>query len=198
VIATDAFLVFPNGAEYPLSDDIHVGRDPGNELVLPTKSISREHAQITAINGRWFVEDRGSYNGTRVNGERIRPGTPLRLRDGDRVTIGPLTVVFRSPSLAADEENTESLEDEVGPLVRPLSPLQQRIVGLLCGRWFEQGERGPLPSNEEIAAALGTPGATDTVKAALRRAYRKAGISALPAHEKRRMLCRVARERGWA
>jgi pSer/pThr/pTyr-binding forkhead associated (FHA) protein len=194
---SDAFLVFPNGAQYPLTDDVRVGRDPSNELVLGTKSVSREHAVVTSINGRWFVEDRGSYNGTRVNGERIRPGAPLRLRDSDRVTIGPLTIVFHSPSLAADEDNTESLDEPVDPLARPLSPLQRRIVGLLCGRWLEQGERGPLPTNEEIAAALGTPGATDTVKAALRRAYGKAGLSGVPAHEKRRMLCRIARQRGW-
>jgi pSer/pThr/pTyr-binding forkhead associated (FHA) protein len=195
---SDAILVFPNGAEYPLSDDLRVGRDPSNELVLATKSVSREHALIMSVNGRWFVEDRGSYNGTHVNGERIRPGAPLRLRDSDRVTIGPLTVVFHSPSLAADEDNTESLDEAGEPFVRPLSPLQRRVVGLLCSSWLEQGERGPLPTNEQIAAALGTPGATDTVKAALRRAYGKAGISDLPAHEKRRMLCRIARHRGWA
>jgi pSer/pThr/pTyr-binding forkhead associated (FHA) protein len=194
----DAFLVFPNGVEYPLEEAMRVGRDPLNELVLGTKSISREHALFTSVNGRWFVEDRGSVNGTRVNGERIRPGAPLRLRDSDRVTIGPLTVLFRSPSQLSDEDATESLEDGVEPLARALSPLQQRVVGLLCGGWLDQGERGPLPTNDEIAAALGTPGATDTVKAALRRAYAKAGISGMPAHEKRRALCRLARQRGWA
>jgi pSer/pThr/pTyr-binding forkhead associated (FHA) protein len=193
----DAYLVFPNAAEYPLREDVRVGRDPSNDLVLATKSISREHALITQINGRWFVEDRGSYNGTRVNGERIRPGAPLRLRDADRVTIGPLTVVFRSPAQASDAESTESIDEPVEPLARPLSPLQQRVVGLLCGGWLERGEGGPLPTNEEIAASLGTPGAADAVKAALRRAYAKAGVSGLPPHEKRRELCRVARRRGW-
>jgi DNA-binding CsgD family transcriptional regulator len=54
-----------------------------------------------------------------------------------------------------------------------------------------------LPSNEEIAARLGTPGATETVKAALRRAYAKAGLTGQPAHVKRRTLCRAARQRGW-
>ena len=54
-----------------------------------------------------------------------------------------------------------------------------------------------LPSNEEIAAQLGTPGATGTVKAALRRIYAKAGLSDQPAHAKRRSLCRVARQNGW-
>ena len=54
-----------------------------------------------------------------------------------------------------------------------------------------------LPSNQEIAAELGRPGATVTVKAALRRIYAKAGISDQPAHAKRRALCRIARQRGW-
>jgi pSer/pThr/pTyr-binding forkhead associated (FHA) protein len=195
---SDAYLLFPNGARYPLGEDIRVGRDPGNDLVLGTKSVSREHAAIRTMSGRWFVEDYGSYNGTRLNGERIRPGTPLRLRDSDRVTIGPLTVVFHSPAESRDAEATESLDDPREPLARPLSPLQRRVVGLLCAAWLEQGERGALPTNEQLAASLGTPGAVDTVKAALRRAYAKAGISDLPAHEKRRMLCRVARQRGWA
>jgi pSer/pThr/pTyr-binding forkhead associated (FHA) protein len=193
----EAYLVFPNAAQYPLREDVRVGRDPSNDLVLATKSISREHALITQINGRWFVEDRGSYNGTRVNGERIRPGAPLRLRDADRMTVGPLTVVFRSPAQASDADSTESIDEPVEPLARPLSPLQRRIVGLLCGGWLERGEGGPLPTNEEIAVSLGTPGAADAVKAALRRAYAKAGVSGLPPHEKRRELCRVARRRGW-
>ena len=161
--------------------------------MLDTKSVSRDHARLTEVNGRWFVEDRGSYNGTRVNGERIRPGAPLRLRDADRVTIGPLTIVFGSPADATDADATESLAEPVDALERSLSPLQRRVVGLLCAEWLDHGERGAMRTNDEIAAALGTPGATDTVKAALRRAYAKAGLTGLPAHEKRRQLCRIAR-----
>jgi ribosomal protein S18 acetylase RimI-like enzyme len=54
-----------------------------------------------------------------------------------------------------------------------------------------------LPSNEQIAAAIGTPEAAGSVKAALRRIYAKAGIAELPPHAKRRALCRAARTRGW-
>jgi pSer/pThr/pTyr-binding forkhead associated (FHA) protein len=194
---SEAYLVLPNGAHHRLTEEMRVGRDPANDLVLPTKSVSREHAAIRAVSGRWFVEDRGSFNGTRLNGERIRPGTPLPLRDADRVTIGPLTVVFRSPAGASDEEATESLEDPLEPLERPLSPLQLRVVGLLCRAWLDQGERGQPPTNKQLAAALGTPDAVDAVKAALRRAYAKAGIGDLPPHEKRRLLCQIARRRGW-
>lgn len=194
---TDPILLFPNGSRFPLREDIRIGRDPANDLVLPSKSISREHAQITRVNRRWFVEDRGSYNGTLLNGERIRPGLPLPLRHADRVTIGPLTVVYSAPTDRADDESTEALEERAQTYSRPLSPLQRRVVECLCAGLLVHRGHQRLPSNEEIAAALGTPGATDAVKAALRRAYVKAGVSDLPPHEKRRALCRVAQQRGW-
>ena len=63
--------------------------------------------------------------------------------------------------------------------------------------WLAGSSLETLPSNEQIAAQLGTPGATGTVKAALRRIYAKAGLSDQPAHAKRRALCRIARQNGW-
>jgi len=189
-------LIFPNGVEYQLREDLSIGRDAGNDLVLPTKSVSRQHALITQANGRWFIEDRGSFNGTLLNDDRIRPGVPLRLRHSDRIKIGPLVLLFSSP-LDATDTDTEAFAQAPAVYSRHLSPLQRRVVGCLCADWMAGGSLDRLPSNEEIAAQLGTPGATETVKAALRRAYAKAGVSDLPAHAKRRALCRIARQRGW-
>ncbi len=61
----------------------------------------------------------------------------------------------------------------------------------------EGRRRRELPSNEEIAARLGTPDATEGVKAALRRVYAKAGLTDVSSATKRRNLCLVARRRGW-
>jgi hypothetical protein len=189
-------LIFPNGVEYQLHEDISVGRDASNDLVLPTKSVSRQHAVITQIGGRWFIEDRGSFNGTMLNDDRIRPGVPLPLRHSDRIKIGPLVLVFSSPTEGGDTD-TEIFGQAPAVYSRHLSPLQRRVVGCLCAPWLAGGSLDHLPSNEDIAAQLGTPGATETVKAALRRAYAKAGVSDLPPHAKRRALCRIARQRGW-
>jgi hypothetical protein len=191
-----ATLIFPNGVEYQLREDISIGRDAGNDLVLPTKSVSRQHALISQSAGRWFIEDRGSFNGTLLNDDRIRPGVPLPLRHSDRIKIGPLVLVFSSPMEDTDTD-TEAFAQSPAVYSRHLSPLQRRVVGCLCASWMAGGSLDQLPSNEDIAAQLGTPGATETVKAALRRAYAKAGVSELPAHAKRRALCRIARQRGW-
>jgi pSer/pThr/pTyr-binding forkhead associated (FHA) protein len=192
-----ASLILPGGGEYRLPSEVSIGRDEGNGLVLANKSVSRRHAQIKETGGRWFIEDYGSFNGTVVNDDRIRPGILLPLRHSDRIQIGPYVFVFAAPPGYDDREQTEAFEAATPTYERQLSPLQQRVVHLLCEPWLTSGSLEHLPSNEEIAAALGTPGATETVKAALRRAYAKAGLSNLPPHEKRRALCRVARQRDW-
>jgi pSer/pThr/pTyr-binding forkhead associated (FHA) protein len=51
-------------------------------------AISRRHARIIACEGRHEIEDLGSTNGTRVNGIRLRIGQKVRLRSGDRVSLG--------------------------------------------------------------------------------------------------------------
>jgi FHA domain len=190
-----ASLIFSDGLERPLDSELTVGRDPENDLVLVTKTVSREHARLLCEDGRWYVEDRGSFNGTLLNGQRVPPGTRLPLRHADRLQLGSQTMVFSQPAEADDPDRTETAQEL--PVGRPLSPLQLQVVRLLAEPWLDGGTLDQLPSNEEIAARLGTPGAAGTVKAALRRAYAKAGVSNLPAHAKRRALCRIARERGW-
>jgi pSer/pThr/pTyr-binding forkhead associated (FHA) protein len=194
----DIWLTFPDGTEHELEGNILIGRDPSNDLVLESQAVSREHAAVTFRDGRWFIEDRGSFNGTFLNGTRVQPGTPVPLRHADRIAIGAETMIFSWPAQLQDPDTTDALE-EVGAAadVPQLSSFQRQVVKALCGPWLAGASLESLPSNEQIAAQLGTPGATGTVKAAFRRIYAKAGLSAQPAHAKRRALCRVARQRGW-
>ena len=182
--------------EHPLRQNLQIGRGPGNHIRFEQTSVSRRHASVAWAGGRWWIEDLGSANGTWVNGERVPFGQPRPLRHGDRIRIGSETLLFSRPVERDDPDRTEELAEVPDvPDVR-LSPFQQQVVRCLCdmsdGRTLDA-----LPTNEQIAARLGTPGATDTVKAALRRVYAKAGLSHLPAHQKRRALCRLARARGW-
>jgi hypothetical protein len=197
VMGADIWLTFPDGTEHELEDAMSIGRDPRNDLVLESSSVSRDHAAVTPRDERWYVEDRGSFNGTFLNGTRVQPGTPLPLRHADRIGIGTETLIFSWPAQLEDPDTTEPLEELAGSNGAQLSSFQRQVVQCLCGPWLAGASLEALPSNEQIAAELGTPGATGTVKAALRRIYAKAGLSHQPAHAKRRALCRVARQRGW-
>ena len=193
----DIWLTFPDGTERELNGPLKIGRGSENDLVIPSSAVSRKHAALALHEGRWYVQDRGSYNGTYLNGTRVNPSTPLPLRHADRIEIGGETILFSWPAQLQDPDATEPLE-EVAPVdAAQLSALQRQVVQCLCAPWLAGASLESLPSNELIAAQLGTPGATGTVKAALRRIYAKAGVSGMPPHAKRRSLCRIARQRGW-
>jgi len=193
----DIWLTFPDGTEHELKESVTIGRDAGNDLTFASPTVSRDHAAVTFRDGRWYVEDRGSFNGTFLNGARVHPGMPLPLRHADRIGIGAETILFSWPAQLEDPDTTEPLQEVASTDSAQLSSFQRQVVECLCGPWLAGASLESLPSNEQIAVLLGTPGATGTVKAALRRVYAKAGLSDQPAHAKRRTLCRIARQNGW-
>jgi pSer/pThr/pTyr-binding forkhead associated (FHA) protein len=196
-VAAEASLILPDGTERELAPEFAIGRAEDNDLTLEKPTVSRHHALVTEEGDRWFVEDRGSFNGTFLNGSRIQPGAKVPLRHGDRIGLGAESVVFSAPSSLVDPEVTTALQTGPPALTRPLSPFQRQVVEVLCSGWLAGGSLEDLPTNDEIAARLGTPGATETVKAALRRAYAKAGLTEGSPYAKRRALCKIARQRGW-
>lgn len=84
----------------PQMRPFRIGRDEENELQLYDARISREHARIDHVDGRFVVTDLGSTNGVFVNGKQIH--APTTLRHGDLIEVGNMgTVTF------AFEQRTE-------------------------------------------------------------------------------------------
>jgi ABC transport system ATP-binding/permease protein len=84
-------------------DEVTVGRKEGNTIRLTERNVSRRHARILRHNGTVFVEDLGSYNGVKVNGNRI--AGRVAIAEGDRVQIGDYLLgikVDRAAELPAD------------------------------------------------------------------------------------------------
>jgi pSer/pThr/pTyr-binding forkhead associated (FHA) protein len=195
---TDAALILPDGREVRLRGDSFVGRDEVNQIQIENSTVSRRHALLVERDNKWWIADSGSYNGTFLNDRRLPPGVALQLRHTDRIRVGSEVLVFSAPALLDDPDRTETHEHQLPQsAVAQLSSLQLQVVRCLCTPWLEGASLDELPSNEQIAAELGTPGSAATVKAALRRAYSKAGLTEGSPHAKRRALCRVARQRGW-
>ena len=48
-----------------------LGRSPGTDIRIDNPSVSRRHARVFCENGTWMLEDLGSRNGTRLNGEMV-------------------------------------------------------------------------------------------------------------------------------
>ncbi|MGB7338137.1 MAG: FHA domain-containing protein [Phototrophicaceae bacterium] len=76
----------PTGDTYPLRPLTSIGRAPTNAIVIKDDFSSSEHALVSLKNGRWWLEDRNSRNGTLLNGETV--STPTIVTDSDIVSIG--------------------------------------------------------------------------------------------------------------
>ena len=72
--------------------DLAVGRDPDNDISVDHATISRRHARLFEKDGRIWVEDLGSTNGTQVNDAQI--DGPRQLRNGDQLRFGGSILKF--------------------------------------------------------------------------------------------------------
>jgi len=74
-------------------DGLVLGRGSAADVQLTDTTVSRRHAIIRVSQGRCFLQDQNSSNGTYVNGQRI---TAKALEDGDRIVIGDAELIFHT------------------------------------------------------------------------------------------------------
>jgi pSer/pThr/pTyr-binding forkhead associated (FHA) protein len=74
-----------------------VGRAADNSIVIEDSSVSRCHAMLLVEDSQVLLLDLESSNGTSVNGRPALPDEPVRLMDGDVVTIGRVILRYEVP-----------------------------------------------------------------------------------------------------
>ena len=100
------------GARYDLAvheGAITIGRESGNFVQLDDNEVSRRHAEIRRIEGRFVVGDLKSSNGTYVNNRKVERA---ELSSGDQIQIGRTVMVY---SKDHDDERAIGLVDIVAP-----------------------------------------------------------------------------------
>jgi pSer/pThr/pTyr-binding forkhead associated (FHA) protein len=99
-VSAPARLVWerPDGSkvEFPLTGTVMlVGRDDDADIRVDEPLVSRAHARIERRGDAYFVQDLGSTNLTRVNGEVV---AERALRDGDELRFARACCRFVAPS----------------------------------------------------------------------------------------------------
>jgi type VI secretion system protein len=93
-----------------------VGRNPSSDLLLndPDRVVSGRHVRLELRDGAPWVTDLGSTNGTFLNQgeERLPARQPVRLADGDTLTIGPYELVVAAEQAAAARSGPLDLMDD--------------------------------------------------------------------------------------
>ncbi len=75
---------------------ITVGKLQGAaDVIINDESISRLHAKFTAKNGKYWLADLNSTNGTYKNGLRLSPNESVIIEPGDEIGLGKLKFIYR-------------------------------------------------------------------------------------------------------
>lgn len=78
-------------------DETIIGTDSMKaQIHIEHKGISRVHALVVKQGTEYFVEDLNSTNGTKINGEVLKPRTRYVLKSGDRVSFAGVEYIFTS------------------------------------------------------------------------------------------------------
>src|SRR6516225_7845813 len=81
------------GTTVPLEGEkIVLGRNADCQVVLNVPAVSREHAIIRKLQGKFYIEDNKSRNGTFLNGKEVT--TRTQLKDNDRIKICDNVLAF--------------------------------------------------------------------------------------------------------
>ena len=162
-----AFLIFEKGSlqgkKIPIVKSSTIigrgGKNANCDIVLPERQVSRRHAEIYVEQGRYYLRDLGSKNGTYVNGQPIEG--VVEVSDNDEIQIAlcehlrfvgadatlPLSEIFPLYRLRLDRQTRQAWIGtvEISP---PLSPAQFRLLEVL----YEPV--GQVRSRDEIVSAV--------------------------------------------
>lgn len=140
-----------------------LGRGREATLTLPHPLVSRQHCEITEVEGRLIVRDLGSLNGTFVANDRIDEAV---LENGQLLTVG--TVTFRAVYLDGstvsnmDPLDTEPVPDamqmeETVPAPEPTAPTTETVEDAET----IESALPPPPPEAPMADPIGTDNADD-------------------------------------
>jgi signal transduction histidine kinase len=117
---------------------ITIGRAEDQAICIPHRSLSRSQARIEPSEGRFFIVDLQSKNGTFVNGARV---LRKEIRSGDTITLGDLDLLFTTDGAPSSK-----------PSLRPqaIRPLTHTVISKL----MQESERGGPGSAPRAEARL--------------------------------------------
>ena len=133
-IPENAFLIIEGVKVHPLNQTVvNIGRRLENQLVIDDPRVSRNHAQLRAIKGRFVLFDLNSTGGTFVNGQRT---SQTVLYPGDVISLAGVALIFGqdNPPPRPDLATTAPLESEPGTSERPTATLEHNTVDLRTGK----------------------------------------------------------------
>lgn len=129
-IPENAFLIVEGVKVFPLTVPVvNIGRRLDNQLIIDDPRVSRNHAQLRAIKGRYVVFDLNSTGGTFVNGQRTSQSV---LYPGDVISLAGVALIFGqdNPPPRPDLKDTSPFQNSASDN-RPTAILKEHSTARL-------------------------------------------------------------------
>jgi hypothetical protein len=143
-IPENAFLIVEGVKVFSLVETlVNIGRRLDNHLVIDDPRVSRNHAQLRSIKGRFVLFDLSSTGGTFVNGQRT---SQTVLYPGDVISLAGVTLIFGqdNPPLRPELTDTSPVDiSRSGASERPTAAGEHGTVDIKTGT-LNQDKTNPL------------------------------------------------------
>ena len=119
---------------------VNIGRDPGCDITLDNLGVSRQHAQIRVVQGRYLLADNHSTNGTLLNG---RPIQSAEISPGDLMQVGKFVITFQVVEEEASWQSFDINQTIALPSLGstlPVEPAGQSFVASISRPVFHRSE----------------------------------------------------------
>src|ERR1700761_4919491 len=137
-----------------------IGRLPFNTIQIIDRTVSGFHAELINEHGHYRLHDRGSSNGTYINGQKI---SDFHLNEACTISFGTVEAEFNPEDVKSSEEaetfpsrgEVNAVRQENAEMRATVAALREEIDALRKARAAASGERealkeGQLRHEEEI------------------------------------------------
>jgi len=122
--------------------DVSIGRASDNTISIDSGSVSGQHCRIFFMDGKYYAEDLGSTNGTRINGKKLTKET--QLKNKNLIQVGAIEFLYEDDSAEAVEELSQldtdieistdaALAPESFTNISPFSSKTRESIGMWYG-----------------------------------------------------------------
>lgn len=141
-----------------------MGRHPDCDVQVDSNMVSRFHAQLVQVDNHIMLEDLSSGNGSFLNGKQLEKHQPQRLRNNDRIKLGPIKFRFE------DEDDSSNTPGGGLAGLDVNENMTSTIMGTAAARGFgvfevrpEDKLRGILKINHSLAGLIDVAGIADKI-----------------------------------
>lgn len=146
------------GQVYYFTDRLSFGRSKSTRIdhtsyaCLSDPRISREHLLIFREGERYFAIDKYSSNGSYIEGQRLKPNRPARLRDQAQIKLGTTILIFNAGTediaSTSGSASLTSLEESASKQLNP-------SVIINAQEWLEQlQDKGPSADAQNLSRQI--------------------------------------------